>query len=186
MIEAVIEERKAGGDFRTLKDFIERMSGKEANKRTIENFIKSGAFDGLNGTRKQFMMIYVKIVDQVNQERKYSMTGQMSLFDMVDDEMKEEFDIKLPDVGEYEKETLLAFEKEVLGVYISGHPLEKYEEKWKRNISATSLDFQIEDESHRTKVRDGAREIIGGMITSKTIDRLRLQFSCVNPPLFSI
>ncbi len=169
VIEAVIEERKAGGDFRTLKDFIERMSGKEANKRTIENFIKSGAFDGLNGTRKQFMMIYVKIVDQVNQERKYSMTGQMSLFDMVDDEMKEEFDIKLPDVGEYEKETLLAFEKEVLGVYISGHPLEKYEEKWKRNISATSLDFQIEDESHRTKVRDGAREIIGGMITSKTI-----------------
>ncbi len=102
-----------------MKDFIDRLAGKEVNKRTIESFIKSGAFDSLGGTRKQFMVIYVQILDQVNQERKYSMTGQMSLFDMVDEDQKAEFDIPLPDVGEYEKETkLLAFEKEVLGVYL--------------------------------------------------------------------
>lgn len=173
VIEAIIGERKERGAFKHLKDFIERLSGKEVNKRTIESFIKSGAFDSLEGTRKQHMVIYVQLVDQVAQERKYSMTGQMSLFDMVSDEQKKEFEIQLPDVGEYEKETKLAFEKEVLGVYISGHPLEEYEEKWKRSISATTLDFQIDEESGRTKVRDGSKEIVGGMITAKTIKHTR-------------
>ena len=78
------------------------------------------------------MVVYVQILDQVNRERKYSMTGQLSLFDIVSDDQKSEFDIPLPDVGEYEKETKLAFEKEVLGVYLSGHPLEDYEEKWRK------------------------------------------------------
>lgn len=173
VIEAIIEERRARGPFKHLKDFIERLSGKEVNKRTIESFIKSGAFDSLNGTRKQHMVIYVQLVDQVAQERKYSMTGQMSLFDMVSDEQKKEFEIQLPNVGEYEKETRLAFEKEVLGVYISGHPLEEYEEKWKRSISATTLDFQLNEETGRTKVRDGSKQIIGGMITAKTIKHTR-------------
>ena len=169
VIESIIKERKNGGPFSNLKDFIERLSGKEVNKRTIESFIKSGAFDSLGGTRKQFMVVYVQILDQVNRERKYSMTGQLSLFDIVSDDQKSEFDIPLPDVGEYEKETKLAFEKEVLGVYLSGHPLEDYEEKWKKNISRTTLDFQIDDETGRTKVHDGAKEIVGGMITNKTI-----------------
>lgn len=169
VIDAIIAERNARGEFKNLKDFIERLSGKEVNKRTIESFIKSGAFDSLGGTRKQFMVIYVKILDQVNQERKYSMTGQLSLFDMVDDDQKAEFDIPLPPVGEYEKETKLAFEKEVLGIYLSGHPMEEYEEKWKKNISRTTLDFQLDEETGRTKVHDGAREIVGGIIISKTI-----------------
>ncbi|MCI6533485.1 MAG: DNA polymerase III subunit alpha [Lachnospiraceae bacterium] len=169
VIDAIIAERNARGEFKNLKDFIERLSGKEVNKRTIESFIKSGAFDSLGGTRKQFMVIYVKILDQVNQERKYSMTGQLSLFDMVGDDQKAEFDIPLPHVGEYEKETKLAFEKEVLGIYLSGHPMEEYEEKWKKNITRTTLDFQLDEETGRTKVHDGAREIVGGIITSKTI-----------------
>lgn len=115
------------------------------------------------------MMIYLKILEQVNQERKYSMTGQMSLFDFVDEEQKKEFDIPLPDVGEYEKETMLALEKEVLGVYLTGHPLEDYEEKWKKGISKTTLDFQIDDETGRARVVDGTKETIGGMITAKTV-----------------
>ncbi len=169
VIESILKERKARGEYKNLKDFIERMSGKELNKRTIENFIKSGAFDSLTGTRKQFMMVYVQVLDQVNQERKYSMTGQMSLFDMVSDDQKAEFEIPLPKVGEYEKETKLAFEKEVLGVYLSGHPMEEYEEKWKKNITRTSLDFQLDEESGRTKVHDGVKETIGGIIAGKTI-----------------
>ena len=168
VIDAIVNERSKGGPFKTLKDFIERMSGKEVNKRTLENFIKSGAFDSLGGTRKQFMIIYVQILDQVNQERKYSMTGQMSLFDMVDDDQKAEFDIPLPDVGEYEKENLLSFEKEVLGIYLSGHPMEEYEEKWKKSITRTTLDFQLDEETGRTKVHDGAREVVGGIIADKT------------------
>lgn len=169
VIEAIVAEREERGPFKHLKDFIERLSGKEVNKRTIESFIKAGALDSLHGTRKQFMMIYVKILDQVNQERKYSMTGQMTLFDMVSDEQKAEFEIPLPDVGEYEKETLLAFEKEVLGIYISGHPMQEYEAKWRKSISVTTKDFQIDEETNRTKVREGAKEIIGGIITGRTI-----------------
>ena len=169
VIESIVRERNERGKFKTLKDFIERLSGKEVNKRTIESFIKSGAFDGLGGTRKQFMIIYVQIVDQVNQERKYSMTGQLSLFDMVDDDQEAEFDIPLPKVGEYEKETRLAFEKEVLGVYLTGHPMEEYEEKWRKSISKTTLDFQLDKETGAAKVHDGAKEIIGGIIATLAI-----------------
>ena len=170
VIQALVEEREAYGPYRNLEDFITRLSSKDVlNKRAIENFIKAGALDTLGGTRKQFMSIYVRIVDHVNQEKKYSMAGQMSLFDMASDDQKEDFLIRLPDVGEYAKENLLAFEKEVLGVYISGHPLEEYEDRWRREISATTADFQPDEETGRTKVRDGAKEIIGGMITDKTV-----------------
>ena len=169
VIEALVKEREENGNFKNLKDFVERMTGKGVNKRTIESFIKAGALDTLGGTRKQFMMIYVKIADQISQEKKYSMTGQMSLFDIVSEEDKQEYEIQLPDVGEYEKETMLAFEKEVLGIYVSGHPMERYEEKWRKNMTATTLDFQLDEETGRTKVRDGQREVVGGMITGITI-----------------
>ena len=169
VIESLIRERESGGKFRSLKDFIERMSGKEVNKRTIEHFIKSGAFDSLGGTRKQFMVVYVQLMDQVNQERKYSMTGQMSLFDLVGEEEKAEFDTQMPDVGEYEKETRLSFEKEVLGVYLSGHPMEEYEERWRKGITRTTLDFQLDEETGRTRVHDGVKETVGGIIAGKTI-----------------
>ncbi len=173
VIDVILKEREAGGEFKNLKDFIERMTPKELNKKTIENFIKSGTFDSLPGTRKQLITAYAGILDQVNRERKYSMTGQMSLFDMVSDEQKTEFEIPLPDVGEYDKEAKLAFEKEVLGVYLSGHPMEEYEEKWRKNITKTTLDFQLDEESGHTKVHDGAKETIGGIIAAKTIKYTR-------------
>ena len=174
VIEALVEERESFGTFRNLQDFVERMVVKDAvNKRCIENFIKAGALDSLPGTRKQFMSIYLQIVEHVTQEKKYSMSGQMSLFDLVSEEDKKEYEIQLPDVGEYSKEMKLAFEKEVLGIYISGHPLEEYEQRWKNGISATTADFQFDEELGHTKVRDGAKEQIGGMITDKTIKQTR-------------
>ena len=170
VIKAIVEDREELGLFQNLEDFITRLSAKNIlNKRTIENLIKAGALDTLGGTRKQFMSIYVQIVDHVTQEKKNSMVGQMTLFDLVSEDQKEEFQIRMPDVGEYSKETLLAFEKEVLGIYVSGHPFEAYEEKWKKSISATTADFQLDEETGHTKVHDGAKEIIGGMITEKTI-----------------
>ena len=170
VIQAIVDERNAFGPYRSLEDFITRLSSRDVlNKRAIENFIKAGALDTLGGTRKQFMSIYIQIVDHVNQEKKYSMAGQLSLFDMASEDQKAEFQIRLPDVGEYSKENLLAFEKEVLGIYISGHPLEAYEEKWRKVITATTSDFQPDDDTGRTKVHDGARVIIGGMITDKTV-----------------
>ncbi|MBS6196483.1 MAG: DNA polymerase III subunit alpha [Clostridiales bacterium] len=173
VMEAIVSEREQGGKFISLKDFCQRLTGKEVNKRTIENFIKAGAFDGLGGTRKQFMMIYIQILDSVNQEKKSSMTGQMSLFEIMGEEERKSFEVKLPDVGEYAKETKLAFEKEVLGVYISGHPLEEYEQSWRRNISAVTSDFYPDEETGQPVVLDGSKQIVGGMITGKTIKYTR-------------
>ena len=170
VIRAIVNDRKELGEFRNLEDFITRISSRELmNKRLVENLIKAGALDVLGGTRKQFMSIYIQIVDHMQQEKKNSMVGQMSLFDVVSEEQKEEFQIRMPDVGEYTKENLLGFEKEVLGVYVSGHPLEPYEEEWRKVISATTADFQVDPEVGYTKVRDGARETIGGIIAEKTV-----------------
>lgn len=169
VIDNIVNERQEHGPFVSLKDFIERLSGKEVNKRTVESFIKSGAMDGLHATRRQLMMVYVQVMDQVNQERKKSMTGQMTLFDFVSDDEKAEFDVHYPNVGEYDKELKLAFEKEVLGVYISGHPLEEYAKFLMKNVTAVTTDFYVDDETGESRVRDNQNVIIGGMITSKTV-----------------
>lgn len=167
--EAIVEERRKHGEYTSLRNFVERLTGKEVNKRTIENFIKAGAFDGLRGNRKQFMMVYAQIVDEVTQEKKSSLSGQMSLFDMMDEDVKKEYEVKLPDVEEYAQEILLGFEKEVLGIYISGHPLEEYEQQWRRSISAVTTDFLPDEETGEPKVGDGTKQVVGGMITDKTI-----------------
>ena len=144
VIRAIVNDRKELGEFRNLEDFITRISSRELmNKRLVENLIKAGALDVLGGTRKQFMSIYIQIVDHMQQEKKNSMVGQMSLFDVVSEEQKEEFQIRMPDVGEYTKENLLGFEKEVLGVYVSGHPLEPYEEEWRKVILRPLLIFRL-------------------------------------------
>ena len=169
VIDAIVEERKIRGPFTTLKDFITRLSGREVNKRTIENFIKAGALDGLEGNRRQKMMIYGSLLDALNQEKKTTMAGQMTLFDIAPEEDKAEYEIKLPDVEEYDKEVLLGFEKEVLGIYISGHPLEEYMERLKKNTNAVTTDFVLDEETGTLKVSDGAKVCIGGMITDKVI-----------------
>ena len=169
VIEAIVAERNQRGDFTSLRDFIERMTGKDVNKKAIENFIKAGAFDELPGNRRQKMMIYAQILDAIVQEKKNMMAGQMSLFDFVSEEEKTAYEIHMPDVEEYPKEAKLAFEKEVLGIYISGHPLEEYETCWRKNISAVTTDFMPDEESGQPKVRDGQQVIVGGMITEKTI-----------------
>lgn len=173
VVDEIVRERTERGKFRSLEDFIDRMSSKEVNKRTLESFIKSGAMDGLPGTRKQKFLISAQLLEQKNKEKKTSIEGQMSLFDFVGEEEKKDFQIQFPDVGEYTKEELLAFEKEVLGVYISGHPLEAYLELWEKNVTAKSSDFAVEEETGQAAIRDGAYVTIGGMITDKTVKTTR-------------
>ncbi|MDD6202341.1 MAG: DNA polymerase III subunit alpha [Lachnospiraceae bacterium] len=169
VIDSIVEERMQRGPYKNLEDFISRNADKELNKRVIENFIKAGALDGLGGSRKQFMSIYVRILDHIQNDKKNNMAGQISLFDIVSEEEKEDFDIKMPDVGEYTKEMILAFEKEVLGIYISGHPLEEYESIWRKNITNTTADFVLDEEINEMRVQDGAKVTIGGIITEKKI-----------------
>ena len=172
VINALVEEREKNGTYRSLKDFIERLTG-IVNKRAIENFIKAGALDCLEGNRRQKMNVYGQIVDSIAQEKKNSFAGQMSLFDLVSDEDKKDFEIRMPNVGEYDKEMVLAFEKEVLGIYLSGHPLEGYRGIMDKMISAKTTDFQPDEESEIPKVYDGQKVIIGGMITERTIKYTR-------------
>ena len=173
VIEAIVAERKANGPFHSLTDFATRLSGKEVNKRTIESFIKAGAFSNLHTNRRQLMMSYIQIIDQIAIDKKNSLTGQMSLFDFATEEVRQEYEFTMPDVAEYDKEQLLAFEKEVLGIYVSGHPLEDYEERIKKHVTAGANDFQLDDETGEPKVKDRETHIIGGMITSKTIKSTR-------------
>ena len=169
IIDAVVAERNARGPYTNLEDFITRIADKDVNKRALEHFIKAGALDSLGGTRKQFMSVYIQIMDHIQQDKKNNMAGQISLFDIVSEEEKEDYEVKLPDVGEYSKEMKLAFEKEVLGIYISGHPLEEYQDLWRKNITNTTADFALDEELNATIVQDGKTATIGGMITEKKI-----------------
>ncbi|MCH5340299.1 MAG: DNA polymerase III subunit alpha [Acetatifactor sp.] len=169
VIESLVEERNVRGPFANLKDLITRTADKELNKRVIENFIKAGALDSLGGTRKQFMSVYVQIMDHITKDKKSNLAGQLSLFDIADESQKEEFDIRMPEVGEYTKEMLLAFEKEVLGIYLSGHPLEEYQELWQKYTTNTTGDFLLDEEIGSIKMEDQAIVTVGGMVADKTI-----------------
>ncbi|MCI8269936.1 MAG: DNA polymerase III subunit alpha [Lachnospiraceae bacterium] len=169
VVDAIIKEREQGGIYTSLDDFVERMSGKEINKRTLENFIKSGALDTLPGNRRQKAMIAPELLEQKNKEKKSSLTGQMSLFDFAGEEDKKQYRITMPEVAEFPKEELLAFEKDILGVYVSGHPLDEYMELWKNNITARTTDFVVDEETGRAVLADGAYVTVGGMITNKVI-----------------
>ena len=168
VIESIVAEREKKGKFKDIRDFVDRLSGKEVNKRTVENFIKAGAFDGFTGNRKQMMSVYSAIIDQVNEDRKKSITGQMSLFDFVSDEDKAAYEIKMPDIPEYSDEEKLSLEKEVLGVYVSGHPIQEYEGKWRKNVKAFTKDF-IPDDYGNTALPDKSNTVIGGMVEKLTL-----------------
>ena len=179
VVDKIIEERRIGGPYRTLQDFIERVAERDINKRAIENLIKAGACDSLDGTRKQMAFAYAAMVDQVTSKKKTAVAGQMSLFDMVSDEEKKSYEIQYQDVGEFPKEMLLGFEKEVLGIYLTGHPLEEHVAKIQKNINAVAADFllgnsedgnrEAEYEESQVRVKDNQHVIVGGLISQKKI-----------------
>ena len=173
VVDAIVTERQQNGLFTSLEDFVERMTNKEANKKTMENFIKSGALDSLPGNRRQKMFVMPELLEQKNKEKKTSMAGQMSLFDFADEETKDDFRITMPNVAEYPKDELLAFEKETLGIYVSGHPMDAYETMWRKNITATTADFVVDEETDRAAVTDGTYVTVGGMVAGKVVKTTR-------------
>ena len=171
IIDSIVAERRAHGLFGSMQDFLERMAaveGATVNKRAVENFIKAGCFDSFGGNRRQYMQIYQIIMDRAAKDKKGAISGQMSIFDMGED-MKKDFEVPLPNVEEFDKEMLLGFEKEVLGIYVSGHPLEAYEELWKKKITNVSTDFYLQEETGLAKVEDDSKATVGGLITDRTI-----------------
>ena len=169
VVDEIIRERQNNGLFTSIDDFVERMGGREVNKRTLENFIKAGAMDSLPGNRRQKTMIAPELLDQKNKDRKNVLEGQLSLIDFAAEEEKQQYQITMPKVPEFPKGELLAFEKETLGIYVSGHPMDEYLETWKNSITAKTTDFMVDEETGRAVVEDGARATIGGMITARTV-----------------
>ena len=169
VVDEIIRERQNNGLFTSIDDFVERMGGREVNKRTLENFIKAGAMDSLPGNRRQKTMIAPELLDRKNKDRKNVLEGQLSLFDFAAEEEKQQYQITMPKVPEFPKGELLAFEKETLGIYVSGHPMDEYLETWKNSITAKTTDFMVDEETGRAVVEDGARATIGGMITARTV-----------------
>ncbi len=173
-IQKLVQEREKKGKFLSLTDFCNRMDNGELNKRSLESMIKAGALDSLGGYRSQYMVIYKNILDGIGQQKKQTMQGQLNLFDIEGEKSgftgsKDD----LPDMLEYPSKLILSMEKEVLGIYISGHPLAEYEQLLKRKVSHFSSDFfskESEDgEINQPKVKDGENVIIGGLLQKKTL-----------------
>lgn len=161
LLNAIIKERERKGAFKNIKDFLSRMYGGDGvSKGPLEALIKAGALDCLGGTRKQFLSVCDSLLSQIAYEKKNFISGQRSILQLC---KKKKDELVLPDIGEYEKGELLAFEKEVLGVYISGHPLEAYQKQWEKSVTAKSSDFLADDQQE--PLGDGALVTIGGMIT---------------------
>lgn len=172
VVDAIIFERRKRGIYKDIYDFAERLSSKEVNKRTLESLIKAGALDSFGATRKQLMQVYTKVIDSVTAEKKRKITGQLSLFDMMGGS-EQNLRITMPDCGEYSKDVMFAFEKEVLGVYVSGHPLEDDAKRLQECTTASSMDFVMNEETGKCVVRDNHTYVIGGMIDSITVKTTR-------------
>ncbi len=170
-IAALVREREENGRFTSITNVINRLNGldgKDINKRCIEAFIKSGAFDSLGGKRAQYMDAYPRIQNGITSVRKKNIEGQMNLFDFFDDDDYVSEDDNLRQIEEYPRKQLLSYEKEAIGIYISDHPLSDYEDILKTHTNATSLDF-VTPEGDEARLEDGKRVTIGGIITDKKI-----------------
>ena len=181
VVNSILNEREENGQFKDLRDFIERMSGKEVNKKAVENFIMAGAFDGFGIKRSQMMAVYPGLMDTAARERKSRITGQMNLMDFLggmsgggmfgsdeasgeNGEFGDAFSVSYPDIPEFSKEEMLSGEKEILGIYVSGHPLDDYRELLEKRTDAVTLDFFMDEETGKTGVMDNREYSLGGII----------------------
>jgi len=178
-VQALVAERDAGGKYKGVTDFIRRLEGGDINKRCLESLIRSGAFDSLGGKRSQYINLYPNIVDGLSHSKKATVTGQLSLFD-VDETSEEDMNIDiLPAMSEFPKRLMLMDEKQLLGIYVSGHPLAEFIYKLAPITTTTSLDFMntsLDDPNsddvlaeQESSIQDGASVKYGGMITSKSV-----------------
>lgn len=182
-IAAIIEAREGKGEFKGFTDFCERVNLSEVNKRAIESMIKSGCFDSLNLKRAQLLGVYERVMDSVISTRRRNIEGQVSMFSI--SSSSEEGNSALhasnlddfEDIKEFGKKYLLSMEKEMLGLYISGHPLDEYDTELETQTNtriSEIISVNTEDtEDIDIKVQDGERVVVGGIVASITIKTTR-------------
>ncbi|HEY5583650.1 MAG TPA: DNA polymerase III subunit alpha [Ruminiclostridium sp.] len=172
-ILCMIAERAQNGNFSSFLDFCQRIEGRDVNKRCIESLIKSGAFDSLNVYRSKLIAVYERFLDGISQSRKRNMDGQMSIFDLMQ-EPQESLQEDYPDIKEYPANVLLTMEKEMLGLYVSGHPLSEYQSILNKNVNLYSKDLFFDSneegsddiELEMKKLKDSMRVTVGGIVNS--------------------
>ena len=179
-VDAIVNERKENGDYKSFVDFCERIADETVNKKCVESLIKAGVFTEFPQTRATLLASFENIIDTIQSYNKKGFDGQVSMFDLGTQEQKEDMQEKKYTFEEYEEmssKDLLSMEKEMLGIYISGHPLEKYRELIEKETTINSIDLrQIEEQSYtnieteniteKSKFKDGQRVKYAGIITS--------------------
>lgn len=177
LVQALVVERDKKGPFRDFVDFCERLAGRDLNKKTVESLIKCGAFDSFGIYRSRLMAQYEFIIDSVNQTRRSMLEGQFSLFDAANaantaNASNTGSAVAWPNIAEYDPKLMMAMEKEMLGLYLTGHPLDSVADLILRHATVTSRDFlpMLEEEPSQTVIQDGQSLIAAGLITEmKTI-----------------
>ena len=177
IINNIVIERETNGTFTDFMNLIKRLDSKDINKRVIESLIKCGGFDGMGYNRASLMMGYEKVLESVSLERKKNVKGQISLFDGFDgfgqteeiDKFENEI-TSIPNIQEFEEREKLALEKEVLGMYVSGHPLSEYEKELETRTSINTKKLnELKEDLDKYLSMDQQNAIIGGMISNKRI-----------------
>ena len=173
VIDAIIEAREDKGPFKDIFAFIEDVDIHRINKKAVESMIKAGALDSLSENRAAMLGVYESLIESAQSNARNTIEGQMSLFQIAAEAMEESRAMNiLPDVKNFEKSVLMALEKEMLGVYISDHPLREFEDKIRKYVSLTSADLAdvLENEENGTvsdKVKDGMKARMAGILSSK-------------------
>ena len=171
VVESIVRIREEKGRFIDFSDFCNKIDFSSINKRAIESLIKAGAFDCLKVYRSQLLSVYEKVLDGINNERKRNIDGQISLFSTLNEQQYESIKIKYPNIKEFEKRHILSMEKEMTGIYISGHPLMEYESSLRLQTDTKISDIVINEAleeglmEESRKVKDEDRVVIGGIIT---------------------
>lgn len=169
-VQSIIKAREEKGRFEGLYDFLRKMDYGIINKRTVESLIKCGAFDCFGVYRSRMLAVYEKLMESIQNQRKNNVEGQISLFDALDDTEDVIGDI-YPEINEYPKRSMLSMEKEMLGLYISGHPLEEYKSELQASVTITTAELAADNEDEGQDFKgnfelDGKQVTIGGIIIS--------------------
>lgn len=168
-IQSLVIEREKNGKFSSLKEFIKRLDN-ELNSRALECLIKAGALDSLGGKRSQYLSVYKKYYDSISQLKKKTMEGQLDLFSSNTSNNKDVVEKdELPNIPELTKKEILNLEKEILGIYVSGHPLDEFSESLKKFTSNTTLDFIKNEGQEIENIKDNQKVILGGIINTVTL-----------------
>lgn len=170
-IGAIIDAREQKGKPRDIFRFIDNLDIHRVNKKAVESLIKSGAMDCLCSNRAAHMGIYESLMDSAQASARNNIAGQISLFQINAEELDRTGTRELPDIRNFRSEELLSQEKEMLGVYLTAHPLDDYAELIQRNVSVTSRDLAevlaSEEEGYTGRVQDGMKAVMAGIILSK-------------------